>query len=147
MKISERGLNLIKRYEGLRLRPYKCPAGLWTVGYGHVIGDGRTLPESARRTYAKEEVDSLLQKDVARFERGVLRLCPVPLTQGQFDALVSFSFNLGLGNLQRSTLRMKTNRGEIARASKEFLKWVRANGKVLSGLVNRRKDEARLFLS
>lgn len=147
MKISERGLNLIKRYEGLRLRPYKCPAGLWTVGYGHVIGDGRTLPESARRTYTKEEVDSLLQKDVARFERGVLRLCPVPLTQGQFDALVSFSFNFGLGNLERSTLRMKTNRGETDRAAKEFLKWVRANGKVLSGLVNRRKDEARLFLS
>lgn len=147
MKISERGLNLIKRYEGLRLRPYKCPAGLWTVGYGHVIGDGRTLPESARRPYTKEEVDSLLQKDVARFERGVLRLCPVSLTQGQFDALVSFSFNLGLGNLQRSTLRMKTNRGETDRAAKEFLKWVRANGKVLLGLVNRRKDEARLFLS
>lgn len=147
MKISERGLNLIKKYEGLRLRPYKCPAGLWTVGYGHVIGDGRTLPESERRTFTKEEVDLLLQKDVARFERGVLRLCPVPLTQGQFDALVSFSFNLGLGNLQRSTLRMKTNRGQIYRASKEFLKWVRANGKVMQGLVRRRKDESILFLS
>ena len=147
MKISERGLNLIKRYEGLRLRPYKCPAGLWTVGYGHVIGDGRTLPESERRTFTKEEVDLLLQKDVARFERGVLRLCPVPLTQGQFDALVSFSFNVGLGALQRSTVRLKTNRGEKEQAADALLAWSKANGKVLPGLLKRRKDERALYLS
>ena len=147
MKISERGLNLIKRYEGLRLKPYRCAAGLWTVGYGHVIGDGRTLPDSENRTLTKEEVDSLLSADIRRFERGVLRLCPVLLTQGQFDALVSFSFNLGLGNLQRSTLRMKTNRGERDAAAKEFMKWTKAGGKVLSGLVKRRSDEAVLYLS
>ena len=138
---------MIKHHEGVRYEPYRCPAGLWTVGVGHLIGDGKTLPPDWNRKFSTKEIDSILAADLRRFERGVLRLCPVRLTQGQFDALVSFSFNVGLGNLQRSTLRMKTNRGEKEAASKEFSKWIKGGGRVLPGLVKRRKDEAILYLS
>jgi lysozyme len=94
------------------------------------------------------EVDTILAEDLRRFERGVLRLCPAAAgSQGVFDALVSFAFNVGLGNLQRSSLRMKTNRGELEEAADEFLKWSKAGGRVLPGLVKRRKDERALYLS
>jgi lysozyme len=151
MKVSAKCLQMVKHHEGVRFKPYRCPAGLWTVGVGHVIGDGKTLPPEWNRSFSTDEVNSLLAADLRRFERGVLRLCPVSLTQGQFDALVSFSFNLGLGSLQRSTLRMKTNRGEKENAAREFRKWskVRVAGvlKTLPGLVRRRRDEALLYLS
>ena len=95
-----------------------------------------------------DEVDNLLAQDLARFERGVARYCPIATAhQGIFDALVSFAFNVGLGNLQRSGLRMKTNRGEFDEAAEEFMKWTKAAGKVLPGLVKRRKDEQALYLS
>lgn len=94
-----------------------------------------------------EEVDAILRADLARFERGVSTFCPVTLTQGQFDGLVSFSFNVGLGTLQRSTLRQKVLRGDIQGASDEFLKYTKAGGKVLKGLVTRRNDERAIFLS
>lgn len=151
MKASPQCIQMLKHHEGVRYKPYRCPAGLWTVGVGHLIGDGKTLPPEWNRSFSTDEVNSLLASDLRRFERGVLRLCPVPLTQGQFDALVSFSFNLGLGALQRSTLRMKTNRGEKEGAAREFRKWAkgRVNGvlKALPGLVRRRNDEAVLYLS
>ena len=147
MKTTAKCRAMIKRHEGVRLRPYQCPAGLWTVGVGHLIGDGKSLPDEWNKTFTQEEVDAILAADLVRFERGVLRLCPAALTQGQFDALVSFAFNVGLGSLQRSTLRMKTNRGEKESASKEFMKWTKAGGKVLPGLVKRRKDETALYLS
>jgi lysozyme len=93
------------------------------------------------------EVDAILAQDLARFERGVARYCPAAVNhQGQFDALVSFAFNVGLGNLQRSSLRMKHNRGDFDEAADEFMKWSKAGGKVLKGLVNRRLDEQRLYL-
>jgi lysozyme len=95
-----------------------------------------------------DEVDALLAQDLRRFELGVVRYCPAALAhQGIFDALVSFAFNVGLGNLQRSGLRMKTNRGEYEAAADEFLKWTKAGGKVLPGLVKRRHDERALYLS
>jgi lysozyme len=147
MKISAKGRALIAHHEGVRLRPYKCPAGLYTVGVGHLIGDGKTLPPEWNKTFTQEEVDALLAADLDRFERGVSRLCPVPLTQGQFDALVSFSFNLGLGCLQRSSVRMKTNRGDKEGAVSSLMKYCKAGGKVLPGLVKRRKDEAALYMS
>ena len=93
------------------------------------------------------EVDDILAKDLATFERGVLRLCPEGLTQGRFDALVSFSFNVGLGNLQRSTIRMKHNRGDFDGAAEGFMAWTKAGGKELPGLVKRRKHERHLYLS
>lgn len=147
MKISHKGLELIKHYEGVRLSPYKCPAGLYTIGVGHLMGDGLSLPDSWNRLFTMDEVDALLTKDVARFERGVERYCPVRLSQSQFDALVSFSFNLGLGVLQRSSVRQKVNRGDFEGATKSLLRYNKAKGKVLKGLDLRRKDEAKLLNS
>jgi lysozyme len=105
------------------------------------------IPEGWDRSLSVGEVDAILAQDLGRFERGVARLCPSAVNhQGRFDALVSFSFNVGLGNLQRSSLRMKHNRGDFEEAAAEFMKWSKAGGKVLKGLVNRRRDEQRLYL-
>lgn len=146
MKVSDNCIKMIKHHEGVRLKPYRDPIGLWTVGVGHLIGDGKSLPVEWFRTLTMDEVDELLKKDLAKFERGVLRLCPNHLTQPRFDALVSFAFNVGLGNLQSSTLRQKHNRGDILAAAKEFLKWNKAGGKVFRGLTVRRQDESSLYL-
>jgi lysozyme len=145
MKTSQQGLDLIKHYEGLRLKPYRCPAGLWTIGYGHLIGNGSVLPDSWNRTFSVAEANALLVTDVIRFERGVTRYCPVKLSQGQFDALVSFSFNLGLGTLQRSSLRQKINRGDIEGAKEVLLKYNKAGGIISRGLTLRRVSESKLF--
>ena len=158
MKVSDRCKEMIKHHEGLRLKPYRCPARLWTVGVGRVLyaiqgrlpldqRDAYPLEPNDNRTFSKDEVDGLLSADLQRFEVGVARLFPVGLTQGQNDALVSFSFNLGLGGVQRSTLRQKVLRGEIEEAADEFLKFTRGGGKILPGLVKRRNDERALFLS
>ena len=158
MKVSDAAKAMIAHHEGVRMRPYRCPALLWTVGVGHVIDpthiavkfDERRnlpIPEGWDRQLTMGEVDALLAQDLARFERGVARLCPSAVNyQGRFDALVSFAFNVGLGNLQRSSLRMKHNRGEFEEAADEFMKWTKAGGKILKGLVNRRLDEQRLYL-
>lgn len=158
MKVSDKAIKMIKHHEGVRQLPYQCPAKLWTVGVGHVlypehgklkVEDRIPLelkPEDKRR-FSMEEVDALLKYDLDRFERGVERFCPVALTQGEFDALVSFSFNVGLGTLQRSTLRQKLLRGDKEGAAEELMKYCMAGGKVLKGLLNRRSDEKALFLS
>ena len=145
MKVSKECLKMLAHHEGVRQKPYKCPAGLWTVGVGHLIGDGKTLPDSWNKTFTLDEVYDILAKDVVRFERGVNKYITVPLRQNEFDALVSFSFNLGLGVLQRSTLRQALNRGDKEGAITSLLKYNKAGGKVLKGLDNRRKDEAALF--
>jgi lysozyme len=145
MKTSEVGIQLIQKYEGCKLKPYLCPAKKWTVGYGHVIGNGATLAEADNRTFTKEEVDVLLRTDLARFERGVLRYCTVHLTQSQFDALVSWSYNLGLGTLQRSTMRQKILRKDGEAAAKELLKYDKVGGRAVRGLTRRRQAEYRLF--
>lgn len=142
MKLSSQGLKLIAYFEGVRLKPYRCPAGLWTVCVGHLIGDGISLPDSWNRTFTLEEAYALLAKDVARFERGVERYCPNRLTQSCFDALVSFSFNLGLGTLQRSTIRQKVNRQDFKGAAQSLLRYNKAGGKVMKGLTLRRQAEA-----
>ena len=158
MKISARGIQLIKHWEGVRYRPYICSARLHTVGVGHVLypaqgrlpldqRDAYPLEQNDNRTFSKDEVNGILSTDLQRFEVGVARLFPVGLTTGQNDALVSFSFNLGLGGVQRSTLRQKVLRGEIEEAADEFLKFTRGGGKILPGLVKRRNDERALFLS
>ena len=159
MKVSAAAIKTIKCHEGVKTRPYQCPALIWSVGVGHVIDpshiavkyeERRNLPIPAGwdRSLTMDEVDAILAQDLAKFERGVARLCPAALgNQGIFDALVSFSFNVGLGNLQRSGLRMKTNRGDFDEAADEFLKWTKAAGKVLPGLVKRRKDERAMYLS
>ena len=106
MNVSKAGIALIKHHEGVRNRPYKCPAGLWTVGVGHLIGNGKSLPSEYNRVFTKEEIDELLRTDLRRFELGVHRMLPkVSLRQGEFDCIVSFSFNHGLGTFQRSSFR------------------------------------------
>jgi lysozyme len=145
MKASKECLKMLAHHEGVRQKPYKCPAGLWTVGVGHLIGDGKTLPDSWNKTFTLDEVYDILAKDVVRFERGVNKYITVPLRQNEFDAIISFSFNLGLGVLQRSTLRQALNRGDKEGAIASLLKYNKAGGKVLKGLDIRRKDEAALF--
>ena len=159
MKASAAAIKMVKHHEGVRTRPYRCPALLWTVGVGHVIDPSHAavkyeersslpIPAGWDRTLTMDEVDDILAQDLARFERGVARLCPASVNhQGQFDALVSFAFNVGLGNLQRSSIRMRYNRGDIEGAADAFLMWTKAAGKVLPGLVKRRNDERSMFLS
>jgi len=158
MKVSDKALGVIKHHEGTRQRPYRCPARLWTIGIGHVMypeqgrlkleeRDGFALRQEDDRLWSMEEVNGILASDLQRFERGVESLVPVSLTQGQFDGLCSFSFNCGLGTLQRSTLRQKVLRGDMEGAAEEFLKYCMAGGKPLKGLQNRRIDERALFLS
>ena len=171
MKLSKAGADLMHRYEGCRNKPYLCPADIWTIGYGHVLyleqiklpmvrPPGKTkadipmirreypLKPEDSRVWSKEEIEKLFADDVASFERGVLRLVPsVAGRQGAFDALVSISFNFGLGNLQRSTIRMKANRGDWEGAADAFRAWTKGGGKVLPGLVKRREAEIALFLS
>ena len=156
------------KYEGFRARPYLCPAHIWTIGYGHVlyqeqirlpvvrVPDKHTpmirkempLKPEDNRVWTKTEIDELFRADVGTFERGVLRLVPgVVGRQGSFDALVSISYNFGLGNLQRSTIRMRANRGDWDGAADAFRVWTKGGGKVLPGLVKRREAEIALFLS
>lgn len=145
MKTSQRGLELIKYYEGIRYKPYRDCVGLYTVGVGHLIGDGTILPDSWNRTFSVEEVNELLASDVKKFEFGIQRYINVQLTQNQFDALISFAFNLGLGTLQRSTLRQKLNRGDIQGCLESWTKYNKAGGKVIPQLDKRRKTEIALF--
>jgi len=143
MKTSQQGLKLIERFEGLSLTPYQDCVGLWTIGIGHLIG--KTLPNN--RTLTINECYALLASDVAKFELGVAKYITAQLTQNQFDALISFAFNLGLGTLQRSSLRQKLNRGDIQGCIKSWAKYNKANGKVVKGLDARRKAEIMLFIT
>jgi lysozyme len=157
MKVSDEAKKMIAHHEGVRFKPYRCPALLWTIGVGHVIDPNHIkvplnerkdlpIPTGWDRTLSMAEVDDILATDLASFERGVLRLCPSGLTQSRFSALVSFAFNVGLGNLQRSTIRMCHNRGDFEAAAEAFMQWTKAGGKELPGLVKRRKDERALYL-
>jgi len=171
MKLSKAGADLMHQYEGYRNKPYLCPAHIWTIGYGHVLYQEQirlpvvylpkheemvekptlrknyVLNAQDNRVWSKDEINSLFASDVEIFERGVLRLAPSLLgRQGAFDACVSFSFNAGLGNFQRSIIRMKINRGDWEGAAQAFMQWTKGGGKELAGLVKRRKAEIKLFL-
>jgi lysozyme len=146
VNVSKAAIALIKHHEGVRSRPYRCPANLWTVGVGHLIGDGKSLPDSWNRTFSQEEIDGILKSDLRRFELGVHKMLPnVPLRQCEFDSIVSFCFNLGLGCFQRSTLRQALLRGDKKAAMESLVKYCRAGGKILRGLQIRRLDEKALF--
>ena len=140
MNISETGIQLIKKFEGCSLKAYKCPAGIWTIGYGHTLGvkEGQTI--------TKEQAETFLKQDIRSFELTVNNLVNVPLNQGQFDALVSFCYNLGTGNLKKSTLLKLINKKDYIGAAEQFDRWVYASGKKLPGLVKRRTAEKELFL-
>lgn len=144
MKISAAGLKLIKEFEGLRLTAYVCPAGVLTIGYGST--GSHVMPG---KSITRAQADALLLKNLARFEAGVSELITKPLTQGQFDALVSFAFNLGCGALEESTLRRRLNGGEEPNTviAQELPKWVKAGGATLPGLVRRRAAEVELATS
>jgi lysozyme len=146
VNVSKAAIALIKHHEGVRNRPYRCPANLWTVGVGHLIGDGKHLPDSWNRTFSQEEIDGILKSDLRRFELGVHKMLPnVSLRQHEFDAIISFCFNLGLGCFQRSTLRQALLRGDKKAAMESLVKYCRAGGKILKGLQTRRLDERALF--
>jgi lysozyme len=142
MKMSSRGLALVKEFEGFRSTWYRCPAGVLTIGYGHT---GR-LPTGVAAPLTEAQGSRLLADRLAReFEPGVRAAVTVDLTDGQYSALVSFAYNVGLGNLKKSTLLKKVNARDFEGAAAEFAKWTRGGGRVLPGLVRRRQAEEALF--
>lgn len=144
MRTGSAGLNLIKRFEGFSATPYLCPANIWTIGYGHVI----LAHERELLTQVGEaQAERLLVQDVYAAERAVKSLITIQLRQSQFDALVCFTFNLGSGTLQRSTLRRVINRGEEEAVAGQWKRFVWAGGRKLSGLVRRREAELALYCS
>jgi len=143
LRTSVRGIKLIKQFEGLRLQPYLCSAGYQTIGYGHMMPF--PMPQDEEMTEAQAE--SLLHDDLALTEASLRRLIHVPLTQNQFDALISFTFNLGAGALQRSTLRRKVNDQCHEEVPRELRRWVFAGGRRNLGLLKRRRAEALFYCS
>ena len=141
MKTSENGINLIKNFEGCKLTAYLCPAYVWTIGYGHTGSD-----VASGMVITKEKAEELLKQDLIVHENNVNRLVKVPITQNQFDALVSFEYNVGYAAFASSTMLKMINKGDFKGASKQFDLWVYANHKVLLGLVRRRNAEKELFL-
>tara|TARA_R110000803_G_scaffold149167_1_gene214626 strand:+ start:2254 stop:2697 length:444 start_codon:yes stop_codon:yes gene_type:complete len=139
MNISQEGLGLIKKFEGCELNSYKCAAGVWTIGYGstHGIEEGMSI--------SKSRAEELLLEDISEFEDHVMNNVKVPLNQNQFDAMVSWTFNLGGGNLKSSTLLKVLNGGDYEDVPNQIKRWNKANGKVLEGLIRRREAEALLF--
>lgn len=146
MNISKNGIELIKRFEGLELKAYQDLVGVWTIGYGWTqTVDGKKIAPGMRIDQAT--ADRLLKCGVVQYEQGVNQLVKVRITQGQFDALVSFAYNLGLRSLSTSTLLQKLNAGDKPGAADQFGRWVNAGGKRLDGLVARRAAEREMFLS
>lgn len=146
MRTSDKGIALIKEFEGCKLTAYQDSVGVWTIGYGGTQPvDGK--PIRAGMTIKQETAERLLKTGLVSYESDVSRLVKVELTQGQLDALVSFTYNLGARSLSTSTLLRKLNAGDYAGAADEFLRWNKAGGKVLNGLTCRREAERALFLS
>ena len=139
MEISQEGLSLIKKFEGCKLQSYKCAAGVWTIGYGSTNGIEEGMEIS------QERADMLLLEDVEVFEESINKLVEVPLEQNQFDALVSWTFNLGSTNLKNSTLLKVLNDKDYEGVPAQIKRWNKAGGEVLQGLVRRREAEALLF--
>lgn len=137
---SQKGIDFIRSYEGLRLKAYDDSTGVWTIGYGHTAGvvPGMKITENQAVEYFKADIKS--------FENAVNKYVSVPITQNMFDALVSFTYNLGAGTLKRSTLLKKLNRNDIAGAADEFGRFVYAGGRIMKGLVRRRAAEKEIFL-
>ena len=146
MHISERGLELIKHFEGFRANAYKCPASVWTIGYGHTSEAGPPVVREGMRI-TEPEATAMLRRDVERYERAVTAAVTRKPTQAQFDALVSFCYNVGPGALRKSSVLRHFNAGNIPAAADAFRSWNKGGGKVLKGLVRRREAERELFLS
>ena len=142
LSCSPRGRTLIEKFEGLRLTAYQDMVGVWTIGYGHTGPDVK-----AGMTITQQQAEQLLINDLARFNNGVNALVQTRINQNQFDALISFSYNLGLGSLQQSTLLRLLNAGNFQAAADQFPRWDRAGGKEVAGLLARRNAERALFLT
>jgi lysozyme len=140
MKINKAGIDLLKDFEGCRLKAYLCPAGILTIGYGHTGPD--VVPQ---QTITQAQADLLLEHDISKFEKGIQNLVSQALTSNQFSALVCFAFNCGLYALEKSTLLYSLNHGNYSKAADEFSKWNKSKGVISPGLVRRRKAESDLF--
>lgn len=143
LSTGAKGIALIKNFEGLRLEKYQDVVGKWTIGYGHLI----LADETFSAAIPEAQADALLRQDLGISEKAVNQYVIVPLTQNQFDALVSFTFNLGVGNLKSSTLLRVLNARQYQDAAEEFLRWDKAGGKQVAGLTRRRTAERALFIS
>ena len=139
MKTGSKGIDLIKHFEGCELEAYKCPAGVWTIGYGHIKGvkEGMTITE--------HQAEEMLKSELNEYEGYINNLVTAELNQNQFDAMVSWVYNLGGGNLSASTLLKVLNAGDYAGVPAQMMRWNKAGGKVLEGLTRRRQAEADLF--
>jgi lysozyme len=144
MKTGTRGKELIKSFEGFRAIAYICPAGVPTIGYGTTRINGSRVKEGMKIT--SDEAEVFLEQDLKVFEDAINHNVLVEINQNQFDALVSFVYNVGIANFKKSTLLKKLNKGDYEEASNQLLRWTRAGGKVLNGLVRRREAEKELFL-
>jgi len=142
MQMSQGGLdNLLKKFEGCKLKAYRCPANVCTIGYGHTNGAGAPMVNDGM-TITQAQADDILRLDIVKFEVAVTDLVKVKLTQNQFDVLVDFAYNAGVGNLKSSTMLKKINSGDLDAVPAELMKWTKGGGKVLSGLVRRRQAES-----
>ncbi|MDB4261339.1 lysozyme [bacterium] len=146
VRINAAGLELIKHFEGFRSKPYRDSGGLWTIGIGAIVGCDGTAVDGGHRAITEDEAEELLRRDLRGAEYFVARLVRPPLTSNQFAALVSICFNIGSGNFQASTFRMKLNRYDYEGCANNFWQWRRAGGRISNGLVRRRAAEKALFL-
>jgi lysozyme len=148
MKISQKGLDLIKKFEGFSAKPYVCPAGVPTIGYGATYYTNGTKVTMSDEPISEEWAEELLKNMVHTYEKGVNSLVIPNITQNQFDALVSFAYNVGVTNFRKSTLLRLINKNpnnpEIAN---QFMRWVRGGGKVINGLIKRRQIESKLYFT
>ena len=141
MEISDKGIKLIKEFEGLELTSYLCPAKVWTIGYGHIKGVQEGME------WTEEQAEEALKEEVVGYCRYVEEYVKVPLNQNQFDALVSWTYNLGPTSLKKSTMLKVLNKGNYDEVPEQIKRWNKARGQVLNGLVRRRDTEAELFVS
>ena len=139
MNIGQKGIELIKHFEGCELEAYKCPAGVWTIGYGHIKGVSEGM------SITQEQAEQMLLDELKEYENYINELVVVDLSQNQFDALVSWVYNLGPANLKSSTLLKVLNSGDYAGVPAQIERWNKAGGKVLEGLIRRRQAESSLF--
>ena len=139
MNIGQKGIELIKHFEGCELEAYKCPAGVWTIGYGHIKGVSEGM------SITQEQAEQMLLDELKEYENYINELVTVNLSQNQFDALVSWVYNLGPANLKSSTLLKVLNSGDYAGVPDQIERWNKAGGKVLEGLIRRRQAESSLF--
>lgn len=147
MKTNDAGMNIIKSFEGYSGTVYLCPAGRWTIGWGSTWDKYGEPVTSSHPDISEGEATVLLRREVTHSEKAIDRLVTAELTENMYSSCVSLIYNIGSGNFQSSTLRMKLNRGDYEAAADEFPKWRRSGGRILKGLVRRRKAERELFLS